>query len=124
MTHLQHALKDGHAELIGEGKQQKIKYIAANHIEKYADPEERVRAEFWAELIYQYQYAADRIGIELTVPDRTPKDRADIVIFEDAAQKRPFAVIECKRDGITDAEFNQAVEQACGNGAWAKLRAT
>jgi hypothetical protein len=24
---------------------------------------------------------------------------------------------------VTDAEFNQAVEQACGNGTWAKFRA-
>ena len=24
---------------------------------------------------------------------------------------------------MTDAEFNQAVEQACGNGTWAKFRA-
>jgi len=28
-----------------------------------------------------------------------------------------------RRDGVTDAEFNQAVEQACGNGTWAKFRA-
>ena len=33
------------------------------------------------------------------------------------------AVIECKADGVTDAEFNQAVEQSCGNGTWAKFRA-
>ena len=44
-------------------------------------------------------------------------------MFEDDARKRPFAVIECKKDGITDAEFNQAVEQAAGNGTWAKFRA-
>ena len=32
-------------------------------------------------------------------------------------------MIECKWDGVSDAEFNQAVEQAAGNGTWAKLRA-
>ena len=31
--------------------------------------------------------------------------------------------MECKRDGVTDAEFAQAVEQSCGNGTWAKFRA-
>ncbi len=35
----------------------------------------------------------------------------------------PYAVIECKQDGITDAEFNQAVEQAFGYGSWAKFLA-
>jgi type I restriction enzyme M protein len=123
VTYLEQALRDGHAEIVGEGKQQKITYIAVEQAERYSDPEEQVRAEFWAELIYRYQYEPIRIGIEIIVPDRTPSDRADIVIFQDNERKRPYSVIECKRDGITDAEFNQAVEQAYGNGTWAKFRA-
>jgi type I restriction enzyme M protein len=57
------------------------------------------------------------------VPDRSPSDYADIVVFKDDERKRPFAVIECKREGISDAEFNQAVEQAWGNGNAHKFRA-
>ena len=123
MTFLERAIKDGHAKITGEGKQQKITYVAVNHTERYADPEEQVRAEFWAELIYRYGYEPARIGVEVVVPDRTPSDRADLVVFRDDERKKPYAVIECKKDGITDAEFNQAVEQACGNGTWAKFRA-
>ena len=124
MSYLDSALKDGYARLHGEGKKRKIIYVAVNHSERYSDPEEQVRAEYWAELIYRYGYEPARIGVEVTVPDRTPADRADLVVFSDDGRKRPFAVIECKRDGITDAEFNQAVEQACGNGTWAKFRAS
>ncbi|MCC6298474.1 MAG: restriction endonuclease subunit M [Anaerolineales bacterium] len=124
MTYLERAINDGHAKLTGEGKSEKITYLAVNHSEKYNDPEEKVRAEFWAELIYRYNYDPDCIGVEITVPDRTPSDRADLVIFKDNMRKQPYAVVECKRDGITDAEFNQAVEQACGNGTWAKFRAS
>lgn len=124
MTFIERALKDGHAQLAGEGTKQRITYVAVNQTERYSDPEEKVRAEYWAELIYRYGYEPARIGIEVTVPDRTPSDRADIVIFQDDARKRPYAVIECKRDGVTDAEFNQAVEQACGNGTYAKFRAS
>ncbi|HCK67346.1 MAG TPA: type I restriction endonuclease subunit M [Anaerolineae bacterium] len=123
-TFLEQALKDGHATLKGEGKNEKITYVALNHTERYNDPEEKVRAEFWAELIYRYGYEADCIGIEVVVPDRTPSDRADLVIFKDNTRKQPYAVIECKRDGISDPEFNQAVEQACGNGTWQKFRAS
>ena len=123
VTYLEKALKDGHAEIVGDGKQQKILYKAVDHSERYADPEEQVRAEFWAELVYRYQYEPVRIGIEIVVPDRTPSDRADIVVFRDDERKRPYAVVECKRDGITDSEFTQAVEQAYGNGTWAKFRA-
>lgn len=123
MPYLERAIKDGHVKITGEGKQQKILYIAVNQVERFADPEEQVRAEFWAELIYRYGYESNCIGVEVTVPDRTPSDRADLVVFHDDTRKRPYAVIECKKDGITDAEFNQAVEQACGNGTWAKFRA-
>ena len=123
MTYLEKALKNGHARLSGAGKTEKITYVAINRTERYADPEEKIRAEYWAELIYRYGYDPNCIGVEVTVPDRTPKDIADLVIFHDRDQKRPYAVIECKRDDITDSEFEQAVEQACGNGTWAKLRA-
>lgn len=123
MTFLERALKDGHAVIEGEGKRQKITYIAVNRTEFYSDPEEKVRAEYWAELIYRYGYEPIRIGVEITVPDRTPKDAADLVVFHDDQRKRPFGVIECKKDGVTDAEFNQAVEQSWGNGNAAKFRA-
>lgn len=123
MTFLEQALKKGYANIIGEGSRQRIFYVAINHSERFTDPEESVRAEYWAELIFRYGYEPHRIGIEVIVPDRTPKDTADLVIFNDDARTRPFAVIECKRDEVTDAEFMQAVEQACGNGTWAKFRA-
>jgi type I restriction enzyme M protein len=123
MTYLDQALAKGYAILSGEGTKPRITYVAVNHSERFADPEEQVRAEFWAELIFRYGYEPVRIGVEVTVPDRTPKDAADLVVFHDDARTRPFAVIECKRDDVTDAEFAQAIEQACGNGTWAKFRA-
>src|SRR5437763_7451133 len=102
MTFLERAIRDGHAKFTGEVKNKKITYVAVNWTERFTDPEEAVRAEFWAELIYRYGYEAQRIGVEVVVPDRTPLDRADLVIFRDDERKRPFAAIECKRDGITD----------------------
>jgi type I restriction enzyme M protein len=116
-TFLERAIADGHAKLTGEGKQQKILYVAVNHTERYADPEEQVRAEFWAELIYKYEYSPARLDLEVTVPRRTPSDRADIVIYNDDERKSAFFVVECKRAEISDPEFAQAIEQACGNRA-------
>ncbi len=123
MSYLEKAIEKGYAFLSGEENKKLITYNAINHSERFSDPEEQIRAEFWAELIFRYGYDPQRIGVEVTVPDRRPIDVADLVIFNDDAHTRPFAVIECKRDGISDAEFAQAVEQACGNGTWAKLRA-
>lgn len=124
MNYLERAIKDGYAYILGTGNKQKITYVTSdNHSENYSDPEEKVRAEFWAELIYKYEYPANRIKVEVVVPDRLPTDRADIVIFSDDECKRPYTVVECKKDGVTDAEFTQAIEQGVGNATWVKLRA-
>lgn len=124
MTNLERAIKDGYAYIIGTDNKQKITYVSSdNHTENYNDPEEKVRAEFWAELIYKYEYPANRIKVEVVIPDRLPTDRADIVVFIDDECKRPYTVVECKKDGVTDAEFMQAIEQGVGNATWVKLRA-
>ena len=124
MTYLEKAEKAGYVNIIGTGKKSKIIYVTSdNHTENYNDPEEKVRAEFWAELIYKYDYPANRIKVEVSVPDRIPTDRADIVVFSDDECKRPYIVVECKKDGVTDAEFMQAIEQGVGNATWVKLRA-
>lgn len=117
--YLKQAIADGHAEFTGEGKRERIRYVAAGHSERWSDPEEKIRAEFWAELIYKYEYRPERIGFEVEVPRRTPSDRADLVIYgeKDDEHKAPYFVIECKRADISDAEFAQAIEQACGNRA-------
>ncbi|MBV9469634.1 MAG: restriction endonuclease subunit M [Abitibacteriaceae bacterium] len=122
MSFLDMALNAGHAQIITEGKTEKIHYLAVNHKENWADPEEKVRAEYWAELIHRYEYDPRCIAVEFLVPDRQPFDRADLVVFHDVERKKPFAVLECKRDGISDKEFQQAIEQAFGNATWSKLR--
>jgi type I restriction enzyme M protein len=122
-AYLKQAIEDGYLRLDQSGRFEKIHYVAANRSERWSDSEEKVRAEFYAELIYRYGYSPDRIGVEITVPDRSPNDYADLVVFKDDERKRPFAVIECKKEAISDAEFNQSVEQAWGNGNAAKFRA-
>lgn len=92
-----------------------IKYVAAKKEYAFSDPEEKVRASFYVELIEKYQYKPELIALEITVPRRTPSDKADIVVFEDKDHKTPFIVVECKRENISKQEEAQAVEQAFGN---------
>lgn len=83
MTYLDRAIKDGYAIITGPENKQKIIYVTSdNHTENYNDPEEKVRAEFWAELIYEYDYPAHRIKVEVTIPDRVPTDLWGDRIFE------------------------------------------
>ena len=113
-TYIESALGDGLAVISGEGRAEIISYIAANQSERWGDPEAKVRAELWAELVYKYQYSPDRIGVEVTVPGRTPNNYADLVVYSDDAHKDPYFVFECKRTDLSDAAFDQAIEQACG----------
>ncbi len=97
-----------------EGDDSKITYYCKrNYSTSFKKPEEKVRASYFCELVLDYDYPTKNIDIEVIVPRRTPEDRADIVVYdEDGAE---YLVIECKKDGITDAEFKQAIEQAFGN---------
>ena len=55
LPYLPLALAAGQAEITGEGKTERIWYKDAGHSERWTDPEEKVRAEFWAELIHKYE---------------------------------------------------------------------
>ena len=110
----------GYIKLLNET----IHYIAPGKKYKFSDSqetdseetdsEEKVRARYYVELIERYQYPENRIDLEYTVPKRTPSDRADIVIFQDDAKTKPYIIIECKKEGISELEFEQAIEQAFG----------
>ena len=79
---------------IGRGKQEglitltddnsRITYHCSRECStSFKNPEETVRASYFVELVLDYQYPKNQIDIEVTVPRRTPEDRADIVIYED-----------------------------------------
>ena len=93
----------------------KIKYSASGKKYNFNDPEEKIRAEYYFDLIEKYHYPVKRIELETEMPDRTPERYADIVIYEDDGKKKPYIVVECKKDGISDAEFEQATKQAIAN---------
>ena len=103
----------GYIEFLNE--RTTIRYITPDKKYRFTDPEEQVRARFYVELIELFQYAQNRIDLEVRVPRRTPSDLADIVVFLDDDKKNPFIVVECKKDEISEAEFEQAIEQAFGN---------
>jgi len=45
MTYFDRAIKDRHSKIAGEGKQQKILYLAINQTERFSDPEDQVRGK-------------------------------------------------------------------------------
>ena len=111
---IQRGMEKGYISLSDD--EGKITYRSSrDYTTSFKNPEEKIRASYFAELVLDYKYPAKRIGFEVTIPRRTPEDRADIVVYEDDELKKPYLVVECKKDGITDAEFKQAIEQVFGN---------
>ena len=99
-----------------EIRDNRVRYICNRVYEDdFADPEEPVRAAVYAWLVLEREYPNTQIGIEVTVPRRTPSDRADIVVYEDAECLKPYLVVETKERGIGPSEANRAIEQAFGN---------
>lgn len=96
-------------------KEGRITYTKIGRSYNFQDPEEIVRASFYVKLIDKYKYPENRIDLEMVVPRRTPSDSADIVVYEDDARKRPYIVVECKKEGIPQSAISQAIEQAFGN---------
>lgn len=105
--------RKGYFRVFNDGA--KIEYLPSGHKENLNDPEEKVRAEYYFDLLEKYHYPAKRVELETEMPARVPRFFADIVIYEDDAKKKPYIVVECKKDGISDAEFEQATKQAIGN---------
>ena len=97
----------------------KIKYIAVGKSYNFSDLEEKTRMMFYFNLIEKYKYPADRIEFEVGVSDEIlNKDKcADIVVFTNDEQRKPYIVVECRKDGISDLEFERAVKKAIAN-AW------
>ena len=108
-------LKTGEEQGFFQVSEGRVKYLYIGKSYKITHPEEHVRATFYLELIKKYQYSKERIDLEVPVPRRKPEDKADIVVYEDENKKKPYIVVECKKDGISPAEISQADEQAIGN---------
>lgn len=98
-------------------KKDKISYQTREGVKSYSfkKPEEKVRAEFYSELLFKYKYDSKRIKLEVEVPRRKPSDWADLVIYADDNGRTPYIIVEFKRDGISEAEIKQSIEQAFGN---------
>jgi len=111
--------------MLEQNQENSIGYIEGNLViypnlhgerhERRLTPEERVRLRLIQELVERYGYLTSHIDIEVTVPRRTPEDRADVVVYRNSELTDPFVVAETKRDGLTAADKTQAIEQGFGN---------
>ncbi|PWK15747.1 type I restriction enzyme M protein [Arcicella aurantiaca] len=93
-TLIERGLESGLIEI----NEKNILYKVQNFSRDWANPEEKVRAEAYLMLIFNYGYSATNIDFEVKAKQGSSgKTSADIVVFlENSNKKRGFLVIEVK----------------------------
>ena len=89
-----------------------ITYIHQNKKRNFTNPEEQVQAETFCALVLQYNYPVERIVNFVSVKMGVDTKEADIVVYNDDELQEPHILVECKKEDISEQEFNQAIEQA------------
>jgi len=89
-----------------------ITYIHQNKKRNYNNPEEKVQAETFLTLVLIYGYPENRIKQFVSVQMGSETKEADIIIYNDDKCHETYILIECKKEDLTDQQFNIAVDQA------------
>lgn len=90
----------------------RITYVFQKKERNYNNPEEKVQAETFLRLILDYNYPVKRIKQFVPVTMGREVKEADIVVYEDDMCMSPHILVECKRQEVSEAEYQQAIEQA------------
>lgn len=90
----------------------RITYVHQNKERNYNNPEEKVQAETFLKLILDYNYPVSRIRQFVPVTMGREVKEADIVVYADDMCLCPHILVECKRQEVSEAEYQQAIEQA------------
>ena len=100
-----------------------ITYIHQNKTRNYQNPEEKVQAETFLKLVLVYGYAPERIEQFAPVEIGSDVREADIIVYNDDEHTTAHIVVECKKEDVSELEFNKAIAQAFSYAATGTVRA-
>lgn len=90
----------------------RITYINVNKSRNYLDPEEQIEAEAFLKLVLVYNYPEQRIKLFEKVKMGSSTKEADIIVYEDDLFASPSIIVECKKQDVSEDEFQRAIDQA------------
>ena len=90
----------------------RITYVHQKKERNYTNPEEIVQAETFLRLVLDYNYPVNRIKQFVSVTMGSEVKEADIVVYKDDACTIPYVLVECKKQEVSEAEYQQAISQA------------
>ncbi|QTO27125.1 MULTISPECIES: N-6 DNA methylase [unclassified Bacteroides] len=89
-----------------------IVYINYDKPRNYNNPEEQVQAEAFLRLVLESGYKPERIKQYVKVTQGSSVKEADIIVYNDDECLQPHILVECKKQDVSEQEFQQAIEQA------------
>jgi len=89
-----------------------VTYIHQNKKRNYNNPEEKVQTYTFLQLVLIYGYPVERIKQFVPVQMGSETKEADIIIYNDNACEETYILVECKKEDLSDQQFNIAVDQA------------
>lgn len=92
--------------------QSTITYLCQDISRNYNNPEEKIQAETFCELVLKYNYPVEQVRQYVKVTVGSAVKEADIIVYNDSECRKPHIIVECKRAEISEMEFRQAVRQA------------
>ncbi len=90
----------------------RITYVNQKKERNYTTPEEKVQTKIFLKLVLDYNYPVKRIRQFVPVTMGREVKEADIVVYVDDMCLTPYILVECKREEVSEAEYQQAIEQA------------
>lgn len=90
----------------------RITYFDQTKSRNYNTPEEQVQAEIYCQLILKYGYPKEQIKNFVSVPMGSTTKEADIVVYSDAKCEKPYIIVECKEEEVSEQAFKMAEDQA------------
>lgn len=88
-----------------------IVYIHQNKRRNFDNPEEKVQAESFLSLVIDYKYPQERVKQFVSVQMGSETKEADIIVYDDALCLKPHIVVECKRQDVSELEYQRACDQ-------------
>lgn len=89
-----------------------ITYIHQNKKRNFNNPEEKVQTETFLTLALIYGYPVNRIKQFVSVQMGSETKEADIIVYADDECEETYILVECKKEDLSDQQFNIAVDQA------------
>ena len=106
-----------------DDEQKYITYIHQNKRRNFGNPEEKVQAESFLKLVLIYGYKPERIEQFASVKIGSDTREADIIVYSNDEHTSAHIVVECKKEDVSELEFNQAIAQVFSYAATGTVRA-